>query len=222
MSARKIPCAAARHLADGVDQRIVKRADALGPAGVAALVQVLVVEQRDRFAVFQQRREGMGHKLAHGLGRIAAADGEIALAGAQLLVHALERRDKQALLAAEIVVEHVLGQAAAARDRVDARALIAARRELRGRASEDPLARLVRVRAGLAHGAYSMRTPAALTTSAHLARSVRAKAAKASGVIGAGSPPTFSSAVFTPGSPKIRFTSAAILSTMARGVAAGA
>src|SRR4030088_405211 len=98
----------------------------------------------------------MGHELAHGLGRIAAANGEIALARAQRLVHALERRDEQALLAAEKVVEHVLGQAAAARDGVHARALLAARRELRRRVNEDPLPRLVGVGTGLAHGAYSI------------------------------------------------------------------
>jgi hypothetical protein len=55
-----------------------------------------------------------------------------------------------------------------------------------------------------------------------LARSVRANAANASGVIGAGSPPTLASAVTTCGSLKMRCTSAAILSTTGRGVPPGA
>src|SRR2546421_8880830 len=41
------------------------------------------------------------------------------------------------------------------------------------------------------HGYQSMRTPEAWTTSFHFGRSLRTNSANRSGVIGAGSPPTF-------------------------------
>src|SRR6185437_13645931 len=68
----------------------------------------------------------------------------------------------------------------------------------------------------------SICTPDDLTTSRHFGRSESMNAANWSGVIGAGSPPTLLSAATTSGSSKIRFTSALILSTIGRGVPAGA
>src|SRR5579859_2229462 len=68
----------------------------------------------------------------------------------------------------------------------------------------------------------SICTPEARTTACHFGRSDAMNAANASGVIGAGSPPTLRSDAATSGDSKMRFTSAAILSTIGRGVPAGA
>src|SRR3984893_12429410 len=70
--------------------------------------------------------------------------------------------------------------------------------------------------------AQSMRAPDILTTSFHLARSARANAANASGESGAGSAPTAVSEETTMGISRMRFTSAASLSTIGLGVPAGA
>src|SRR6202030_1146540 len=72
---------------------------------------------------------------------------------------------------------------------------------------------------GLPHQFASICTPDALTTSRHFGRSAAMNAAKASGVIGAGSPPTLVSVATTSGASKICFTSAERFSTLARGVA---
>src|SRR3954463_1792174 len=79
------------------------------------------------------------------------------------------------------------------------------------------------VRWGVRCHRYSIFTPAAFTTSPHFTRWARVKVTKASGLSeSTESAPAFMSCSLTSGSPQMRLASAAILSTIGRGVPAGA
>src|SRR5262249_57053724 len=83
-------------------------------------VQVLVVDQADQLWMFARIVEVELDQALDRLLGLQVGEVERAFGAAQALIDALERREVETLLAAEVVVDHPLVGAGAARDRVDA------------------------------------------------------------------------------------------------------
>jgi hypothetical protein len=100
-------------------------------------VQVLAVEQRDELRVLQVVVPGERDQLANRLDRVDLVEVQPLLGFADVGVGALEHREEQVVLAAEVVVDEALVQARALGDAVHARAGQAAGGELVARRRED-------------------------------------------------------------------------------------
>ncbi len=94
---------------------------------------VLFVHQPDRARIVLERKKRVVNELFHGDDGVAGADRQILLLLPQALIHPLEGGHEQPLFGFEIVVQHVLAQAAALRNAVHTRALKTDPGELLGR-----------------------------------------------------------------------------------------
>ena len=130
---------------NGGDEGRMQRANAARALQVAGPVQVLAVEQDRERRVLDVVVPGERDEAADRLRRLDLGQVQVLLLAADLLVGALEDREEQILLLAELVVEHPLVDAGAFGDPVHPRTTEAIAGELVGGGGEDRLARGFRI-----------------------------------------------------------------------------
>src|SRR6185369_4155365 len=131
--------------ADHLEQRRAQFRNRCRPGEVAALMQVLAVQEANEFRMGKLKAPRELDQPAHAIRRLRLIEFETLLGLAYDLVGAFEHRQEQVVLAAEVVIEHPHVDAGLRGDPVDTRSTQTRIRKLLGRRSQDLLTRTLSV-----------------------------------------------------------------------------